>query len=339
MKDKKEPMEVLIERLLNKSKESFIMAIELYNKPTIRYRVEGFSMFICNAWELMLKSYIMKKFGEKDIYYKDHPERTITLENCIKKVFTNNKDPLRLNLDKIIELRNTSTHFITEDYEMVYVPLFQACILNYNEKMSLFHNIDMTLEIPQNFLTLAISMKALDENDIIAKYPEEIAQKFLSLKNNLDEIIVENNSKFAIRIDHYHYITKDKNKATSFVKIKNDANAEIKIIKELKDPNDTHKYTAKSCIKSIKDRLGREGIDLKFKGNKRIFNNYDFQNICKYYNLKANEKFCYTHKQFANNQHTYSQQAIDFIFEELRNDSDHILDHIKNKLTLGAKEF
>ena len=46
-------MENLEERLLEKSKEAFSMAIELYNKPTIRYRVEGFAIFICNAWEFM----------------------------------------------------------------------------------------------------------------------------------------------------------------------------------------------------------------------------------------------------------------------------------------------
>lgn len=32
------------------------------------------------------------------------------MENGVQKVFTNNKDPLRINLEKIIELRNTSTH-------------------------------------------------------------------------------------------------------------------------------------------------------------------------------------------------------------------------------------
>lgn len=29
------------DRLLNKSKEAFILGIEIYNKPTIMYRVEG----------------------------------------------------------------------------------------------------------------------------------------------------------------------------------------------------------------------------------------------------------------------------------------------------------
>ncbi len=35
------------------------MAIEIYNKPTINYRLEGFTFFICNAWELLLKAKIL----------------------------------------------------------------------------------------------------------------------------------------------------------------------------------------------------------------------------------------------------------------------------------------
>ncbi len=141
----------------------------------------------------------------------------VPLENCVQKVFTNNKDPLRINLEKIIELRNSSTHFITEEYEMVYIPLFQACVLNFNEKMLTSHDVDMTRVIPQNFLTLSVSMKALDESEIIAKYPEEIATKLLDINANISDTIQNNNDKFAIRIDHYHYITKNKGKATSFV--------------------------------------------------------------------------------------------------------------------------
>lgn len=37
------------ERLLDKSQEAFILAIELFNRPTIRYRVEGCAFFLCNA--------------------------------------------------------------------------------------------------------------------------------------------------------------------------------------------------------------------------------------------------------------------------------------------------
>ncbi|MCI9658705.1 MAG: DUF3644 domain-containing protein [Lachnospiraceae bacterium] len=292
--------------------------------------MEGFSLFICNAWELMLKAHLLKSKGPNSIYYPDNPNRTITLENAIKIIFTNNKDPLRLNLEKIIELRNTSTHFITEEYEMVYVPLFQSCILNFNEKMMAFHNIDMTSIIPQNFLSLSVSMKALSETEIIAKYPEEIANKILDMKNKIDELSLNtNNAKFAIRIEHHHYITKNKDKATSFVKIDNTADPSIKIVKEVKDPNNTHGLTAKACITKIKERLSREKIDLYYNGILAKFTSYHFTNFCKHYGIKKNERFCYVHRQFSTPQYSYSLQTVEFIVDELKKDPKNILNNIK----------
>lgn len=298
------------------------MAIEIYNKPTIKYRVEGFSFFICNAWELMLKAYLISKYGEDSIYYKDNPNRTITLENCLQKIFTNEKTPLRRNLLKIIELRNTSTHFITEEYEMVYIPLFQACILNFVEKMQEFHGVDMTEIVPQNFLTLAVSMKALDESIIRAKYPEEIASKIIDTNNQLELMIAENNQSFAIKVEHLHFITKDKNKATSFVHIDKEAEAGVKIIKELKDPNNTHKFTMKNAIKEINRRLQSEGIN--FEINQYIFNLFN-----KVYGIKENEKYCYVHRQYAQPSYTYSMQTIELIVGEIQKDSENIVEYLK----------
>lgn len=319
-------MESLPERLLDKSKEAFSMAIELYNKPTIKYRIEGFSMFICNAWELMLKAHLLNNKGEKSIYYKDNPNRTITLENCIKLIFTNDKDPLRLNLEKIVELRNTSTHFITIEYEMLYVPLFQSCIFNFNEKMMLFHNIDMTDIIPQNFLSLAVSMKALNEEEIIAKYPEEIATKLIDTSNTLGELVLNNNNAFAIRIEHYHYITKKKSEATSIINVDSRAEAQVKIIKDIKDPNDTHKYNMKSCNEEINKRLKKLDIPI-------CFNQYHFNLFCKYYGIKQNLKLCYTYKINTTPTYSYSQQAIDFIIDEIKKDPENIIQNLKLLLT------
>ena len=326
---------MLQKKLVEKSKEAFVMAIEIYNKPTIVYRVEGFSFFICNAWELMLKAHMINKYGDESIYYRDNPGKTITLEKCLQKIFTNEKAPLRRNLTKIIELRNTSTHFVTEESEMIYIPLFQACVLNYVEKMQEFHGVDMTEVIPQNFLTLAVSMKALDENTIRVKYPEEIAKRIIETNEQLAPMIAENNQSFAIKIEHLHFITKDKNKATSFVYVDKNADVGVKIIKELKDPNNTHKYTMKTAIKEISRRLQMWGIN--FDMNQYIFNLFN-----KVYSIKENERYCYIHKQYAQPSYTYSVQAIELIVGEIQKDPDNIVEKLKkakNKLTLGAKEF
>lgn len=69
-------------RLVVKSIEAFIMGLEIYNKPTIRYRVEGFSF---NAWELMLKAHLIR-IG-KNIYYDDNNDRTLSLSDCLKSIY------------------------------------------------------------------------------------------------------------------------------------------------------------------------------------------------------------------------------------------------------------
>lgn len=76
----------------------------------------------------MLKAKILK--DGKSIYFKDDKNRTISISDTIKKIYTDKNQPLRLNLEKIIELRDTSTHFITEDYETIYAPFFQANVFH-----------------------------------------------------------------------------------------------------------------------------------------------------------------------------------------------------------------
>lgn len=322
----------LVTRLLEKSKEAFLMAIEIYNKPSIRYRVEGFSFFICNAWELMLKARIVTTQGVDAIYYKDSQSRTKTLENCIKLVFTNEHSPIHKNLMRIVDLRNTSTHFVVEEYEMVYIPLFQACVFNYTEKMLEFHNVDITELIPQNFLTLTVSMKALNESELRAKYPGQIAERLISASRTLASEIAENNHSFAIRIEHHHYITKDKSKATDIVHIEKGAETGVKIIKELKDPSETHKYNTKKCIQEINTRLTRKNVSLLQNGNAVTFNTYHFDLFCKYYGIKENSKLCYVYRVPKSPTYSYSIQAIDFIVAEIEKDPDNIIGNLKEKV-------
>lgn len=49
MEENVEIADELIKKMLEKSQEAFLLAIEVYNKPTIKYRLEGFAFFVCNA--------------------------------------------------------------------------------------------------------------------------------------------------------------------------------------------------------------------------------------------------------------------------------------------------
>lgn len=320
-----------IKRLTNKSTEAFIMGIEIFNKPTIKYRIEGFSFFICNAWELMLKAHLINSVGKEAIYFKNKPDRTISLEDAIKKVYTNNKDPLRINLEEIIELRNTSTHFITEDYESIYAPLFQACVINFANEIQRLHSIDVTDFIANNFLSLNLRITKLDDLEIRAKYDSQIAEKLITQRNEIAEEVTENNDNFAIPVTTNFLITRDPSKADLKVSIDKTASAKVQIIKEMKDTNSMYPLTNSRVISLVNKRLKAKNILLTktYKETSRLdnFTTSDFQLFIKFYKLKDTERFTYHIK--IGNRYSYSAKIVDFIVEEIKKDPENIIQNLK----------
>lgn len=311
----------LIEGLLNKSEEAFLMAIEVYNKPTINYRLEGFAFFICNAWELLLKSKMLQ--NNENIYYPDKPNRTISLTNCVSHIFTNDKDPIRKNLEIIIGLRNTSTHFIIKELDSIYLPFMQANVLNYSQKLFDYFGRDITERINSSFMTLVVNDEEISNENILSKYGDNIFTRYNKVKEETEKIICDNsNEKLAIKVDLNVKIVKDKDEAKTTFRIAKDGEEPIRIIKELKDTNLTHCYNQKRVREMVSDNLKRKGIDVKLT-------QYDLKLISDKFDLKSNEKYFYQH--ILTKSWGCSQQLVDFITDLILKNPD-IIDEIKSEL-------
>ena len=50
-----------------------------------------------------------------------------------------------------------------------------------------------------------------------------------------------------------------------------------------------------------------------------------------YFKIKENEKFCFVYQVSTQPQYSYSQQAIDFIYDELRKAPNTLLDDLKER--------
>lgn len=318
-------MENLLQRFVDKSIEAFMMGVEIYNKPTIKYRIEGFSFFIINAWELMLKAELLNR-GES-IYYKDDPTRTLSVNAVVNKIYSDKSTRIRLNLEKIIELRNVSTHYITEDYEVKYAPLFQACVLNFVNEINRFHSVDITDHIAQNFLTISASYKPLNNYQIKMKYSPEIAEKLIQQSNEVDVLSQEYDSdKFAINIQQKLFITKKKSEADFTISLNKDSDNNVSIIKDLKDPSNTHKYAYNSVITAINERLRKKNIHLNYKSD---FNQYVLNLVIDFYDIKEKKEYAYMHVIGKQHSYTYSQEFIDFIVEQIEKAPNNFVESLK----------
>lgn len=326
------------DQLISKAKESFILAIEIYNRPSIRYRVEGFSFFICNAWELMLKAKILKDNGKDAIYYKDSANRTKSLEKCIELVFTNAKSPIRKNLEAIIQLRNTSTHFIVEEHEQIYVGLFQSCVMNFDDKMFEFHKVNMSDSLPSHFLTLSMSANPATPEIIRAKYSPEVAEKFLFDENEiLQEQLLQANQGYSVVIRTELAVIKDTDKADLTVAYDSTSDNPIRTASVFKDPRNTHPLSVKNVIAHVNNRLKKMEIDLKSSGESKAFTQNDWSLFMKFYGLKDNQEYGYPHKIGESQQYTYSMKTVDLIVDLIKENPDGVIDDLKSAMKKGTK--
>lgn len=320
-------------KLVNKSVDAFIYAIETFNKPSISYRVETFSYLICNSWELLLKAYWIETRGRKSIYYVDKPDRTVSLEFLVKNTFTNENDPIRKNLETIIKLRNLSTHFITEEYESIYTPFFQACVMNYIDKIDEYFSVDMNTVISYPMLAISTYTPAITPNSFKHKYGVEVYKHYIQALKETNAMLQTPNEKIAMSIDIN--IALVKNPAKADVKVALDRNSEDKavIIKEVHDVNKAYPYNQKRAIKAINERIVKRKIPIE-----KPLNQYSFQLICEYFDLFNNEKMRYKVRIDTAPRKMYSNLLLDFLVNEISKDPS-IVSNIKKKVSPRSKGF
>ena len=79
-------------------------------------------------------------------------------------------------MEVVGEFRNTSTHFVTDEYELFYGPILQECVKLYEEKLRELHGIEISDRIPENCLALSVRRGDVDYDVIKARYPREVVE-------------------------------------------------------------------------------------------------------------------------------------------------------------------
>lgn len=308
--------ENLINKMIDKSIESFLLGIEIYNKPTIKYRTESFAFHICNAWELMLKAHLIKTQGLKSIYYtKKNKKGTIQLKTALGRIITNKIDPVRKNLEDVIELRNTSTHFIIEDYNKIYVHIFQSCAYNYYNFLEKYFKSNIS-QIDLDFILL-ITPKNNNSYLNLSNFDNTIINKFIEVKNNIEEKTMNNKSEnYSVNINYMFTIGNQK--------INIDPNS--KNVVSIPNFNDLYPLRQKEVCIEINKQLKEMGITKNFR-------QYELSEINKYYKLKDNLNYYNkVNGKATNPTWICSRQLIDFVvnlFKQNKNILDYIIEQNK----------
>jgi len=282
--------------LLDKSINSMLSAIEIYNKPNFSYREETFAILAVNAWELLLKAFLLKKCsykmdslyvmepvlkknGEKSTRKKPKLNRaknpmTIGLFDVIKKIEEKGiqiSGNLKDSIEALVELRDNAIHFHNEkEISKELQELGFACIKNYMNIIK-FWKIEINLS---NYNFYLMPLAYIDSKIEASSITTDEVQKYIDFVKNKVNGATDDEYTIAISIDIQF------NKSNSFdaigVKYSPDG-IPITISEEdirIKFPMDTKKLT---------DTAKKRYSD--FKQDKK------FNNLMK--TIKSNDKLCY----------------------------------------------
>lgn len=259
-------------KLRQKSLEAFMLCLEIYNKPTINYRVETSSFLLCNAWELLLKSHYIMKNGEKSIYRKSD-NKTFSLDEMLTKYYDVNS-PIRKNLEYInANIRNKATHLLVREHDLLYTPLLQRAVLNYVEELKEKFNIDISDTIPLESLALIIK-KADKPQNIPALYGKTFSKLYKQDEKDLNAFIQANIGEneaceVVAVVESRLCFVKDPKKADIKAHYDSAGTALQKIIIS-KDMDNSHPYTMKQVIKEINKYFQYKSVNLKGLHNKSL---------------------------------------------------------------------
>ena len=208
--------------LLDKSVDSMLSAIEIYNKPNFKYREETFAVLAINAWELLLKAYILKvnRYKIKSIYVMEsvtNKDGTVSLRRKKAKQNRCNKPmsisiieaisllekmgklpkKLRDNLEALIELRDNSIHFVNlSPISRQIQELGFACIKNY---IGVIKDWKLAIDVSSYNLYL-MPLAYIDEKITIPSVITAENQSYLSFVKNLLENDDKEESDYDIAI-------------------------------------------------------------------------------------------------------------------------------------------
>jgi len=320
-------MRKLAKTLLDKSHESFLLSLELFNKPTSGYRVESFCLLFCNAWELSLKAFIYESSnGKKNSIFmkkkRGEKRKTITLDQALGCVFVDN-DPIKRNIEYISELRNEAAHLIIEELEPYFSRVFQSGVINYIEFLDSKFSIDIVERLNPGFISLVSQERDIKNIGLLRQKltKEDLVnvQAWLDRFHDLEKM----GHKATVPLTYKVAIVSNPNEADITL-----SNAESGtagnmisglIIEKTKDKDITHPHTASEALDIVNDRL-----KLKHR-----LSSYDFQAYCYHKKIKKTKKNdLFWHAKHATP--TYSDKFLDHMVA-------YYSDHPKQRWTMREK--
>ena len=298
--------------LMDKSIEAYVLALETINRLSVRYRLETFCYLLCNAWELLLKAKIIDCESNPDsIFYRkthDGEKRSLSLRDCLKRVFSNERDPIRRNVERIEDLRDAAVHLVIGDIPRDVICLSQACVINYHRRINEWFDESLSDRFPLGMMSIVYDTSpglsdlgntrlrqrlGRDAATFLSRYGAELKREFDDLKQS---------AEFSIGIEYRLVLTKKAKDADIVLSSGSSDGQPTQIIEVPKDPSTSHPFRQIDVVSQLMKR-------------ELPVNAYDIQCVNRVYAVKKRSDFFYQ-GAVKGSPGQYSQAYVEWIIEQ-----------------------
>ena len=330
---------------LEKARESSLLAVEIYNKPAIKFKSGAYIVLMIIAWSALFHAYFFNKNikpfrrkGNGRFDKRDGDYLYWELGESIKEYFKDKQDPVRANLELFIPLRNKIEHKVMPEIDSNLFGECQALLLNFDsyiesffgEKYCIRESLSFSLQL---FPSLGIgpvkNLKSRDVAEVISfieKYRSSTANSIISdPKYSFRAFLIQvanhpSKDALAIQFVNFDKLTiEQKDELSRFV-------AMIKY-KEIPVVN-SELLTAGKVVEIVQERLGNPLVYRKVnKKAKEIekFNMSTHTHFWKKFKVRPSKKekdsiepdrrYCIYDK--AHDDFLYTKEWIDFLVEKM----------------------
>jgi hypothetical protein len=332
---------------LEKARDSALLAVEVYNKPAVKFKSGGYICLMMIAWTALLHAVFFRR--KKKPFYRKESGRFVKVEGdnkyweldeCLRQYFQSDTgNAIRKNLEFFIPLRNQIEHRSMPELDAGIFGECQALLFNlddtlakeFGEKYRLRESLSFSLQLFPSSESLGDAVKRSRASqrvlDFIQRYrstvsPDILASGKYSFKAFLIQVANHRTEQaLPIQFVHYDRLSKENKEQVShlvaMVKFKEVPAANLGLMK------------ASEVARKVQHALGNPKIQ---RGNRQIDRfNVSVHSACwKKYGVrppvgdpnpeKTDYRYCVYDKM--HNDYGYTQAWVDLLVEKLRDKNE-----------------
>lgn len=251
----------LAKALVARSADNMILALETFNRPSLRNRLDGFAMLFCTAWEQLLKAEIIEAESETAVFRPAKPNRrreTLSLDECVERRIPDATDLVRRNIERIAEVRHQATHFIVPEIQAPFAYLFQAGVVNYAKRYRELTHAPFLPRANIGLLAVAGQGETIDAAALAHLYGDTLGAEIASYATTLErEIEKLDDERFAVRVEiRVRFASKKEGADVTLVQAA-EAPASAVVLEKPVDPERTHPYRTRQLEQRVREKLGQ----------------------------------------------------------------------------------